>query len=729
MSREEKQQLQQAELQKQLWSIANTLRGNMDANDFKNYILGLIFYRYLSENLVNYVNNVYLKDDNIKYEEAWKKEEYREALKSQLINDSNMGYFLEADYLWSTLITKIKTGKFDISMLAKAVNTISESTLGNESEDDFENLFEDMDLNNTKLGKGETERTKLISKVMLKIDDIDFHYDDAEIDVLGDAYEYLIGEFAASAGKKAGEFYTPQQVSKILAKLVTLNKSKIQSVYDPTCGSGSLLLRVGKEAKVTSYYGQEFNSTTYNLARMNMLLHGISFKHFDIKNDDTLEKPKHLDMRFDAIVANPPYSANWSADQKFMEDERFSNYGFLAPTKPADYAFVQHMIYQLKDNGIMAVVLPHGVLFRPKAEKEIRKYLIKNKNYLDAVISLPKNIFYGTKQATVILVFKKCRENSDSIFFIDASREYERGTQNIIRDIDIDKIIDTYSNRKNIELYSKNVSLDEIEKNDFDLSISKYIELEIKQKEYLTIEEINFKLNEYDFKINEINKKINDDNKLLGLDDFILTKKIRFKKSNGDSYNDWEYTLLSDVLIEQKEKNQDKDLTVCSVAVEKGVVNQIEHLGRSFAASDTSKYKVVKYGDVVYTKSPTGKFPYGIVKQSFIKEDVVVSPLYAVYKPINFNVGYLIHKFFYYPNNANEYLHNLVHKGAKNTINIKNDEFVSKGIMLPTDLEEQEKLVNYFMLLDEKKKLELAKKELLEMYDEILVNTFYSIDN
>lgn len=234
MSREEKQQSQQAELQKQLWSIANSLRGNMDANDFKNYILGLIFYRYLSENLVNYVNSVYLKDDNITYEEAWKKEEYQEALKTQLINDSNMGYFLEAEYLWSTLIDKIKTGKFDISMLAKAVNIISESTLGNESEDDFENLFEDMDLNNSKLGRGEAERTKLISTIMLKINDIDFHHEDAEIDVLGDAYEYLISNFAASAGKKAGEFYTPQQVSRILAKLVTLNKSKLQSVYDQT---------------------------------------------------------------------------------------------------------------------------------------------------------------------------------------------------------------------------------------------------------------------------------------------------------------------------------------------------------------------------------------------------------------------------------------------------------------------------------------------------------------
>ena len=229
MSREEKQQSQQAELQKQLWSIANSLRGNMDANDFKNYILGLIFYRYLSENLVNYVENVMLRN-KMKYADMFKDKKQAQEFKSDLIEEENIGYCIEPEYLWSTLIDNIKTGKFDISMLAKAVNVISESTLGNESEDDFENLFEDMDLNNSKLGRGEAERTKLISTIMLKIDDIDFHHEDAEIDVLGDAYEYLISNFAASAGKKAGEFYTPQQVSRILAKLVTLNKSKLQNV-------------------------------------------------------------------------------------------------------------------------------------------------------------------------------------------------------------------------------------------------------------------------------------------------------------------------------------------------------------------------------------------------------------------------------------------------------------------------------------------------------------------
>ena len=519
MSREEKQQTQQAELQKQLWSIANTLRGNMDANDFKNYILGLIFYRYLSENLVNYVERTLLKDDGITYVEAWKKDEYRYELKRYLIEDSNMGYFIEAENLWSELIYKIQTGKFDISMLSKAINSISDSTLGNEAEDDFENLFEDMDLNNSKLGRGEAERTKLISTIMLKINDIDFHHEDAEIDVLGDAYEYLISNFAASAGKKAGEFYTPQQVSRILAKLVTINKSKLQNVYDPTCGSGSLLLRVGKETKVSSYYGQEFNSTKYNLARMNMLLHGVSFKHFDIKNADTLENPKHKDMKFDAIVANPPYSAQWSADNKFIEDERFSAYGKLAPKSKADFAFIQHMIFQLSDNGTMAVVLPHGVLFRGASEGTIREYLIKEKNYLDAVIGLPANIFYGTSIPTCILVFKKCRENEDNVLFIDASKEFEAGkNQNRLRDEDVDKIIETYKNREEIEKYSHVATLQEVEENEYNLNIPRYVDT-FEEEEEIDIKQVQQELKEIDKQLEEVDKELNVYLKELGLDE------------------------------------------------------------------------------------------------------------------------------------------------------------------------------------------------------------------
>ena len=519
MLREEKQQTQQAELQKNLWNIANTLRGNMDANEFKYYILGLIFYRYLSENLVNYVEGTLLKDDKISYKEAWSKDEYRYKLKNYLIEDSNIGYYIEAEYLWSELIQKIKTGKFDISMLSKAINSIADSTLGNEAEDDFENLFEDMDLTNSKLGRGEAERTKLISTIMLKIDDIDFHHEDAEIDVLGDAYEYLISNFAASAGKKAGEFYTPQQVSRILAKLVTINKDKLQSVYDPTCGSGSLLLRVGKETKVSKYYGQESNPTTYNLARMNMLLHGISFKHFDIKNADTLENPKHRDMKFDAIVANPPYSAKWSADPKFLEDERFSAYGKLAPKSKADFAFIQHMIYQLSDNGTIAVVLPHGVLFRGASEGTIREYLIKEKNYLDAVIGLPANIFYGTSIPTCILVFKKCRENEDNILFIDASKEFETGkNQNRLRDEDVDKIIDTYKNRVEVEKYCHIAPMSEVEENEYNLNIPRYVDT-FEEEEEIDIKAVQQDLKDIDKEIAEVTKELNAYLKELGLEE------------------------------------------------------------------------------------------------------------------------------------------------------------------------------------------------------------------
>ena len=489
-----------------------------ECNDFKNYILGLIFYRYLSENLVNYVENTMLRNTK-KYVDMFDDKGRVDEFKGDLIEDENIGYFIEPDYLWSTLIDKIKTGKFDISMLQKAINSISESTLGNESEDDFENLFEDMDLNNSKLGRGEADRTKLISTIMLKINDIDFHHEDAEIDVLGDAYEYLISNFAASAGKKAGEFYTPQQVSRILAKLVTINKSKLQSVYDPACGSGSLLLRVGKETKVVSYYGQEFNSTTYNLARMNMLLHGVSFRHFDIKNDDTLERPRHIEMKFDAVVANPPYSQNWSADPKFIEDERFSAYGKLAPKSKADFAFIQHMIYQLSDNGTMAVVLPHGVLFRGASEGTIRKYLIKDKNYLDAVIGLPANIFYGTSIPTCILVFKKCRENEENIIFIDASKDFEPGkNQNRLRDQDVDKIIKTYIDRKEIEKYCHIAPLSEIEENDYNLNIPRYVDT-FEEEDEIDIKAVQQELKEIDRQIAEVDKELNVYLKELGLDE------------------------------------------------------------------------------------------------------------------------------------------------------------------------------------------------------------------
>ena len=518
METQEIQAKQQAELHTQLWSMANDLRGNMDASEFKNYILGLIFYRYLSDKLLRFVNGE-LEEDGITYEEAWNDEDFKYDIIELLVdNEGGLGYIIEPNNLWSTLINKINIKEFDISMLAKAINDLTESTLGLGSQRDFENLFDDMDLNASKLGKTEVDRSALISKVMLKINDINFHYEDAEIDVLGDAYEYLIGQFAASAGKKAGEFYTPQQVSKLLAKLVTIGKKKLRNVYDPTCGSGSLLLRVAKEAEVVSFYGQEKVSTTYNLARMNMLLHGVRFNHFDIENNDTLEHPneKHMELTFEAVVANPPYSAKWSADPKFLDDERFSGYGKLAPKSKADYAFIQHMLYLLDDSGTMAVVLPHGVLFRGAAEGVIRKYLIEEKNWLDAVIGLPANLFFGTSIPTCVLVFKKCK-TYDDIFFIDASKEFESGkNQNRLTDENIEKIMNTYIERKDVDKYAHCATLEEIKENDFNLNIPRYVDT-FEEEEEIDIHAVMKEIKELEAKRDELDKEIAVYLKELGL--------------------------------------------------------------------------------------------------------------------------------------------------------------------------------------------------------------------
>ena len=505
MKTSEKQQEQQRELHTRLWAIANDLRGNMEANEFKNYILGLIFYRYLSEKVENRVKDL-LSEDDISYEEAYEDEEYKEGLQEELIEQ--LGYFVEPKYLFSTLIKAIEEDKFDIEMLQGAINDITESTLGADSQEDFDHLFDDMDLGSTKLGKDVKSRSKLIAKVMANIAEIDFAHEDSEIDVLGDAYEYLISQFAANAGKKAGEFYTPQQVSKILAKIVTVGKERLKEVYDPTCGSGSLLLRVAKEAKVSKFYGQELTSTTYNLARMNMLLHDIDYTNFDIKNDDTLEHPQHMGMRFEAIVANPPYSANWSADNKFLDDERFSAYGKLAPKSKADFAFIQHMIHQLADNGTMAVVLPHGVLFRGAAEGVIRKYLIEKENVLDAVIGLPANIFFGTSIPTVILVFKNNRDNSDNILFIDASNEFEKGkNQNNLTDEQVEKIVDTFVKREAIDKYSYVATMEEIKENDYNLNIPRYVDT-FEEEEPIDLQAVSEKIASIDKEIAKLDDEL-----------------------------------------------------------------------------------------------------------------------------------------------------------------------------------------------------------------------------
>jgi len=479
MSEDQKKQLEQ-----QLWNIANTLRGKMNADEFRDYILGFIFYKYLAEKMEIYADSI-LEPDGIKYQEIKEStnegKEYIEAIKEESLE--KLGYFLKPSELFSEVVKKGNgdnevQSNFILEDLQKILINIQNSTMGTESEEDFDHLFEDMDLNSTKLGKTPEAQNKIIATVLAHLDKIDFELKNAELDVLGDAYEYLIGQFASGAGKKAGEFYTPQQVSIILAKLVTTGKTRLKSVYDPTCGSGSLLLRVAKEVEdVSNFCGQELNRTTYNLARMNMILHDVHYRKFDIKQEDTLEHPQHIEQQFEAIVANPPFSAQWSANQLFMSDDRFSQYGKLAPKSKADFAFVQHMIYHLAENGVMAIVLPHGVLFRGAAEGHIRKYLIEDCNYLDVVIGLPANIFYGTSIPTCILVFKKCRENPDNVLFIDASQHFAKvKTQNMLRQQDIDKIITTYRSRVAEDKYSYVASLQEIAENDYNLNIPRYVD-------------------------------------------------------------------------------------------------------------------------------------------------------------------------------------------------------------------------------------------------------------
>ncbi len=500
MSEEQRRQLQQ-----QLWNIADTLRGKMNADEFRDYILGFIFYKYLSEKMNVYANKELVEDD-IKYstidESSEEGKEYLEAIKEAAVEQ--LGYFLKPSELFSAVAKRgnakntslvaepeeayeakgdnqadeTQESTFILDDLEKILRNIEQSTMGTESEDDFDKLFEDLDLTSTKLGRTVKAKNDIIAKVLGHLDEIDFQLENTEMDVLGDAYEYLIGKFASGAGKKAGEFYTPQEVSIVLAKLVTTGKQRLKSVYDPTCGSGSLLLRVAKEVKeVSAFYGQEMNRTTYNLARMNMILHDVHYRQFDIKQEDTLEQPQHKGERFEAVVANPPFSAKWSASDLLLTDERFHQYGRLAPKSKADFAFVQHMIYHLAENGQMAVVLPHGALFRGAAEGHIRKYIIEELNCLDAVIGLPANIFYGTSIPTCILVIKKCRESDDNILFIDASQHYTKDkTQSVLRREDIDKIVSTYRHRTREDKYSYQASLKEVKENDFNLNIARYVD-------------------------------------------------------------------------------------------------------------------------------------------------------------------------------------------------------------------------------------------------------------
>lgn len=472
-----------AELAKQLWAIANEFRGNMDASEFKNYILGLIFYRYLSERTEDYMNDL-LKGDGISYKDALKDPELADALQGWSLE--HLGYIIEPRYMWKALIERIKDSSFSVEDLERAVNALTGSTYGHESEAAFKGLFNDMNLKADHLGREVSDRTALVAKVMLRINDLSFDVKDTTFDYLGTAYMQLIGLFQAGAGKKGGEFFTPTCASTLLARLATVGLNEIKNVCDPCAGSGSLLLEVKNHlphCERIRFYGQEMNSTTYNLYRMNMLLHGVNHSDFTAYNDDTLKTDNFYHegkpILFDVQVSNPPYSAPNSAFSPiYLDDERYSACGVLAPKTKADLAFVEHMVYHMAEDGRVAVLLPHGVLFRGAAEETIRKYLIDSLNCVDAVIGLPANLFHGTGIPVCCLVLKKKRNgNSDNICFIDASQYYEKSKkQNILRDEDIDRIIDAYSNREDIERFCHIASLSEVVENGYNLNIPRYVD-------------------------------------------------------------------------------------------------------------------------------------------------------------------------------------------------------------------------------------------------------------
>ncbi|KFN90218.1 type I restriction-modification system subunit M [Tetragenococcus muriaticus] len=460
-----------------LWNSADILRSKMDATEYKNYLLGIIFYKYLSDTMLYHAAELLeeepasLKEAQKIYTEAYNDPETREDLIDALMFD--FYYTLEPQLTFTALVEEVHKGNFQLEDLAQGFRNIEQSS------ELYENLFEDVDLYSRKLGSGIQKQNQTIGEIMKELDTLDIAH---EGDALGDAYEYLIGQFASASGKKAGEFYTPQPVSRLMTQIVLQGKEdkKGFSVYDPTMGSGSLLLNVKKftnEPGTVNFFGQELNTSTYNLARMNMVLHNVSAANQHLHNADTLDAdwPTEEPTNFDAVLMNPPYSAKWSADKGFLDDSRFSMYGVLAPKSKADFAFLLHGYYHLKDSGVMAIVLPHGVLFRGGAEGKIRKALLENSS-IDTVIGLPANIFYNTSIPTTIIVLKKDRDNED-VLFIDASNEFTKGkNQNVLEDKHIDKILETYKKREDVDKFSHAANYDEIEENDFNLNIPRYVD-------------------------------------------------------------------------------------------------------------------------------------------------------------------------------------------------------------------------------------------------------------
>lgn len=476
-----RKETERAELHRTIWNIANDLRGSVDGWDFKQYVLGMLFYRYISENIANYIDKGEHESGDASFAYSKISDELAETQREDLVRTK--GFFILPSELFQNVRQRAPSDENLNETLEKIFRNIESSAQGTASEDDFKGLFDDLDVNSNRLGGTVAKRNEMLVKLMNGIGEMHLgNYQDNTIDAFGDAYEYLMGMYASFAGKSGGEYYTPQEVSELLTRLTIVGKTEVNKVYDPACGSGSLLLKfakiLGKDNVRLGFYGQEINITTYNLCRINMFLHDIDYDKFSIAHGDTLTDPKHYDDEpFEAIVSNPPYSIDWVGDDDvtLINDPRFSPAGVLAPKNYADMAFIMHMLSWLATDGTAAIVCYPGIMYRGKREKKIRSYLVDN-NYIDCIIQLPGNLFYGTSTATCIMIIKKSKINNDT-FFIDASNEYVKITNNNkLAPDNINHIMNLFTERKDIKFISKTIHYKDIVANDYNLSVSSYIE-------------------------------------------------------------------------------------------------------------------------------------------------------------------------------------------------------------------------------------------------------------
>ena len=506
---------QRAELHRKIWAIADNVRGAVDGWDFKQYILGILFYRFISENITEFFNSAEREAGDLDFNYAEiSDEEAEKDFRPNTVEDK--GFFILPSQLFENVVKNAADNENLNTDLANIFKAIEGSAVGFASEDAIKGLFEDVDTTSNRLGGTVAEKNKRLTDILKGIAEINFgDFQSNDIDAFGDAYEYLISNYASNAGKSGGEFFTPQTVSKLLARLVMDGKTSINKVYDPTCGSGSLLLQMKKQFEdhiiEDGFYGQEINMTNFNLARMNMFLHNVNYNNFSIKRGDTLLNPLHNDEKpFDAIVSNPPYSIKWvgDADPTLINDERFAPAGKLAPKSYSDFAFIMHALSYLSSKGRAAIVCFPGIFYRKGSERTIRKYLIDN-NFIDCVIQLPENLFFGTSIATCILVMSK-NKTENKVLFIDASKEFKKETNNnILEEKNIDAIVEEFRDRTDVEYYSRYVDVAEIEENDYNLSVSTYVEKE-DTREVIDIKVLNKELEETVKRIDELRSSINE---------------------------------------------------------------------------------------------------------------------------------------------------------------------------------------------------------------------------